>query len=708
MSDVQNNEMSYSVFLEEKQIENKKDPLRYTLPRRNYKWVEDDSVTICYNCDRSFSIFLRRHHCRFCGKIFCGDCINFQAGIPNELLSEDSKKGTWNEYLSSYVYSRDKTKQKVCLTCFDLIQYVTSVKKIIELFLILKFDIKDLKKAGTICKSWHNASNYILSIFREIQYKLSTEEYTDLEKDLLWRNINYINGHNKYLIHLLKICKSEEEYKKVFLILQKKKTITCWSMLCNRNCSNKLTSFDAINLINYSFKNIGSFGNNDTLKSKALEYLICSDKEFKCYLPMLVYYLRFDNNNLVSEFIVNRCINNFSLLNALYWELQLYPKNDFHKNAYSDILNKLKNIFKNKSHDNNFIKIIEGYSFYKVIETISKSICDENKKYEEIKESFKFKNELTYPLNHIHKIKKILIEKIKIKDSATKPIFIPCETQKGNIINVLYKKEDVRKDQVIMNIINLIEIIIKKEEGIDLGLITYNILPTSANSGMIEIIDNADTIYYIQEKLHSNILNYILENNGDLKIKEIKETFIKSVAAYCVITYLFGIGDRHLDNIMVTKNGKLFHIDFGYILGNDPVVNNPGIRITQEVIDAIGGLSSKYYKVFTELCSKIFNCLRRNIDIFLNMLLILPAITDINLTLPEIKDQLIKRFIPGENSIDAKLHLVNQLERQSYIDKIKDWCHYHSKEKTVSSAMDRLSYAVNILMSKNNENLNKN
>ncbi|XP_071848456.1 phosphatidylinositol-3,5-bisphosphate 3-phosphatase MTMR3-like [Apostichopus japonicus] len=48
-------------------------------------WVPDHAVTHC-PCGHKFNLITRRHHCRNCGRIFCGTCSNFFIAIPREQL----------------------------------------------------------------------------------------------------------------------------------------------------------------------------------------------------------------------------------------------------------------------------------------------------------------------------------------------------------------------------------------------------------------------------------------------------------------------------------------------------------------------------------------------------------------------------------------------------------------------------------------------
>ena len=48
------------------------------------------------------------------------------------------------------------------------------------------------------------------------------------------------------------------------------------------------------------------------------------------------------------------------------------------------------------------------------------------------------------------------------------------------------------------------------------------------------------------------------------------DTYVKSFAGYCVFTYVLGIGDRPLKNLILIPDGHFFHLDFCSILGNDP------------------------------------------------------------------------------------------------------------------------------------------
>jgi len=65
---------------------------------------------------------------------------------------------------------------------------------------------------------------------------------------------------------------------------------------------------------------------------------------------------------------------------------------------------------------------------------------------------------------------------------------------------MLVKSEDVRTDLLMLNCVRTMDIILIRELGEDLGLLTYNVLPTSPNTGIVEFVQHALTIEEIQQK----------------------------------------------------------------------------------------------------------------------------------------------------------------------------------------------------------------
>jgi phosphatidylinositol 3-kinase len=93
--------------------------------------------------------------------------------------------------------------------------------------------------------------------------------------------------------------------------------------------------------------------------------------------------------------------------------------------------------------------------------------------------------------------------------------------------------------------------------------------------------------------------------------KEVMSTYVKSCSGYCVATYLLGVGDRHLDNILIHQNGHLLHCDYSFILGQDPKTYLP-MRITDEMIKGFGGQESDNYDMFLSFTGAAFLALRRH------------------------------------------------------------------------------------------------
>jgi phosphatidylinositol 3-kinase len=192
-------------------------------------------------------------------------------------------------------------------------------------------------------------------------------------------------------------------------------------------------------------------------------------------------------------------------------------------------------------------------------------------------------------------------------------------------VKLLYKKgDDLRQDQLVLQMISLMDRLFRKEH-LDLGLMPYRVLPTSSSDGLIEFVPSTPVSTII--KTSGSLVRYFLDTfpdpNGPQGIRaDVMDGFIRSVAGNCVVTYVLGVGDRHLDNIMLAPNGHLFHIDFGYILGREP----PGkgfaqpVRLDPAMVEVMGGEGSVHYKKFLSLSCEAYNILRKSSTLLLSLL----------------------------------------------------------------------------------------
>ncbi len=115
-------------------------------------WVPDDAVRGCTDCGEEFTFFNRRHHCRYCGRIFCWKCSNAFKMLPSEFGVREP--------------------QRVCTGCAaELEQYQEGlISTISNQTRTLNFNPDDISKFGSspisfsmtaeIIKATHSVENF--------------------------------------------------------------------------------------------------------------------------------------------------------------------------------------------------------------------------------------------------------------------------------------------------------------------------------------------------------------------------------------------------------------------------------------------------------------------------------------------------------------------------------------------------------------------
>ena len=559
--------------------------------------------------------------------------------------------------------------------------FINKSSTCIYLFSNLPLSIKNLYDLRLVCKLWCKSISTILSIYKSTQYKLPLQRFSKLEKQFYLTHCYEFPQH----FNLISKCIVSLDNKTNILFIEKlinyystsQKKFFCKELACKRNCTIK-PKIEEILEICYSHLFLYNKICRKWIMKKLYER---SDRELIFLMPWLLKICS-EHFKIAEESIIPLCVRSRQLMFAFFFECRFYMLDLIYKQK----LIKIYKVFIKEIGEKNSLEIFKLLEFIKLINLNVQKTQPLFKIQAQINSFFQKNVYILIPWNVKVKCIGALTEGIRFYNSATNPIKIPLIVQKDNkeqILNILIKNEDIRKDKLTMIIAHMLQ----KVCGNLVNITIYNVLPINNNYGWIEMIEESNTLYDIKYKYHTTIQNYIMDLNPNMTVRGLRDRFIKTCVSSCVLCYVLGVGDRHLENILVTKDGKLLHIDFSYILGDDPKQFEVEMKITKDMLNMLGGKTSNCFKQFKSNCKKAYRKIRLRSSLWYMLLTYLtfsiPSIDNFKYTYEKIKNHVIERLVPGENDMEASTQIIDIVEKSSnnnWGQQISEWSHIVGNE----------------------------
>ena len=177
--------------------------------------------------------------------------------------------------------------------------------------------------------------------------------------------------------------------------------------------------------------------------------------------------------------------------------------------------------------------------------------------------------------------------------------------------------DDVRQDMLAIQFIEFCKNVFDDQE-LDVFLFPYNVIATHPNEGIIEVVPNSQSRDQLGKKSDGDLFKWFTTKYGapnTAAYQRARDCFVKSMAAYSVVSYILQVKDRHNGNILVDEEGHLIHIDFGFLFdispGGDLKFERSPFKLTQEMVDIMGGdAGTEQFQWMMELSTQCFLCLR--------------------------------------------------------------------------------------------------
>ncbi|XP_068454011.1 phosphatidylinositol 4,5-bisphosphate 3-kinase catalytic subunit gamma isoform [Clinocottus analis] len=432
-----------------------------------------------------------------------------------------------------------------------------------------------------------------------------------------------------------------------------------------------------------------------------------SNDDVLMYLLQLVQTLKVEpyHDSFLARYLIQRALRSKRIGHFFFWYVRSEVAGCLYFRQRMAVILEAYLLGCGQAMLDNFTQQVQAVEALHEVATIIKKLYPDNLpptaplKLQELLRNSNLPNEFLVPFDPRIKAGWILLDKCKVMASKKKPLWLefspmPSPTA-ATPVGIIFKEgDDLRQDMLIIQTLVVMESI-WQEKSLDLNLVPYGCISTGYNIGIIEIVRNAVTIAAVQwsqggtsAAFKNDALFEWLKSKGPLQEIHYKtvERFVQSCAGYCVATYVLGIGDRHNDNIMITDQGNLFHIDFGHILGNRksflgvsrervPFVLTPDFL---HVMGRIKGRNSLYFQRFRDICTQAYLSLRSHSRLLINLfsLMLLTGIPE--LSNAEDMHYLRVALQEDQSEAEAKEHFLEQIiecEKQNWTVQTNWWIH---------------------------------
>ena len=143
--------------------------------------------------------------------------------------------------------------------------------------------------------------------------------------------------------------------------------------------------------------------------------------------------------------------------------------------------------------------------------------------------------------------------------------------------------EDIRREALVMQIISKMKGWFDAEipEEYRPYLRPYTIMCIGGDAGIVECVHDSQSVDEVKKKTDGftslrDFFERAFGSPGDvgpagtISFDQAQDNFLRSLVGYSLVCYVLQIKDRHNANILMSRDGHLMHIDFGFVLGDTP------------------------------------------------------------------------------------------------------------------------------------------